>query len=134
MALDTGQVSVANLVIAVEQVLDALVDGPQQLGQIDAGHNRQYRRIGQHFAERKPPSQSNVQQCNRPVGGVHRTHDVEVNRHAKPLLRVGEGEPKFMFGPKSLVGFEQRNQVAKHAGDVGAVHLVDEQVVRRGFL
>ena len=131
MGFDIRQIRVANLMVAVEEVLDAFVDGPQQLGQINARCLTQHRRVGRHFPKRKPPTQRNVQQGNGAVGSVHGGDNKQVDGYAKPLLRVGQRDPQFIVGTEPFVGFQQRNQIAEHTGHIGPVHLINEQVMRR---
>src|SRR5690606_1359675 len=78
---------VADAVLAVDEILDPVVERLKHLAQRDTiDILRQKRRVRSDLAEHEAPPQRGVEQCDRAVGGVHRADDVEVAGHAELAL------------------------------------------------
>src|SRR5690606_25512708 len=84
-----SEVGVTNLMLAIVEVLDSLVDCGEKSRQVDPaflGRLLQDGCIRHHLAEGEPTPESGVEQRNRTVGSVHGANDMQVRRHAERPL------------------------------------------------
>ena len=75
----------ADLVFAIEQVLDTLVDRGQKGAKVNAADVlRKDCRVRHQLLECEPAAQCCVEQRNRAIRCVHGAHDVQIRRHTEP--------------------------------------------------
>ncbi len=106
------EVGVADLVLPVEQVLDAGIDPGKQRHEIDAApltRLNEKARLGHQLLEAEAAAQGRVEKRDRAVGGVHGADDVEVVGNPETVARgrkatvISPGRPRRLSGSMSVI-------------------------------
>ncbi len=143
------QVGVAEAVVAVEEELDAGVDGFEDgddevdevlLAVEDLGGEGGVEVVADHcgvrgkLGEVKAAAQGGVHERDGAVGGVHGAQDVEVRGDGEALFGVWEAHDELVRCGESLGRLQEGDQLAEDFADVAAVDLVDDEDVVGGVL
>ncbi len=85
--------------------------------------------VRHHLDEIKTSPQCGIQQCDRPIGGIHGADDVQVIRHSEFLLGIRERDCRLVITANPLGFFNQRNQLTENLRDIAAIDFIDDQDV-----